>query len=451
MEQVLKNNLNQDQASGLIYGVDDKPPFTISFLLGLQHVFTMSSTLVLPVVIAREIGADYSVVQSLLCFTMIAAGLGTIIQAIKRGPIGSGYLCPNLAGPSYLSVSVEAAWLGGLPLMHGMTIIAGIFECFFSRIVHKLKKLFPTEITGLVVLMVAISLIPLGASKFVGIEYSGDAIKIQSVIIASITLLTMAGINIWSKGKLKLYCVLIGLAVGYLLSYFFGMLSESDFRIIDEARWFALPGQHANYFKFSFDLSLILPFIIVSLCASLKTFGNLTTCQKINDTRWKEVNMKNISKGLFADGIGVGIGGLLGGMAVDTSASNVGLSAATSATSRWIAYCAGGIIICLGFMPKLSSIFSIMPSPVMGAIVIFVTCFMIISGLQILLTSKTDVKKIFIIGISFVFGMSVIILPDLYRDLPSWLNPIFSSSLTLATFIAIILNQFFNINMKKRD
>ena len=30
---------------------------------------------------------------------MIAAGIGTILQSLKRGPVGSGYLCRNLVGP----------------------------------------------------------------------------------------------------------------------------------------------------------------------------------------------------------------------------------------------------------------------------------------------------------------------------------------------------------------
>jgi NCS2 family nucleobase:cation symporter-2 len=433
----------------IIYGIDDKPPLAVSALLGLQHVFTMSSTLVLPVVVAREIGLGFDVVQSLVCFSMIAAGIGTIIQSIKKGPVGSGYLCPSLCGPSYLSVSVQAAWVGGLPLMHGMTMVSGVFECLFSRVVHVLKRFFPTEITGLVVIMVAISLIPLGASKFVGIEYAGDAINLDILLVASITLFSMIGLNIWSKGKLKLYCVLIGLGIGYLLSYFSGIFTASDFNALNEAPWFALPGRHVERFKFAFSPSLILPFIVVSLCSSLKSFGNLTTCQKINDDNWKEVDMKNVGRGLFADAIGVAVGGFLGGMATDTSASNVGLSAATSATSRWIAFFAGGIFICLGFIPKLAAVFSVMPAPIMGAILIFVTCFMVVSGIQILVTSKMNVRKTFIIGISFVFGLSAAILPDLYSRIPSWLSPIFSSSLTLSTVLAIILNQVFNIGAKK--
>jgi xanthine permease XanP len=433
----------------LIYGLDDKPPWTISFILGLQHVFTMSSTLVLPVVIAREMGAGIDVVQSLVCFSMIAAGLGTVFQALRKGPIGSGYICPNLCGPSYLSVSVQAAWLGGLPLMHGMTIISGIFEMLFSRVIQKLRFLFPPEITGLVVLMVAVALIPLGTSKFVGIAYQGDAINLKGLSIAVVTLFSMIGFSIWGKGKLKLYCVLIGLGIGYVLSIASGVILQKDFTVFLHAPWFSLPGKGTKFLSYSFDWALVLPFMVVSLCQSLKSFGNLITCQKINDENWTAPDMKNVGKGLLASGLSVTLAGLFGGMATDTSASNVGLSAATSATSRYIAFYAGFIFVGLAFLPKLTAVFSVMPEPIMGAMIIFVTCFMIIQGIQILIGSSMNTRKTFVIGLSFIFGLSAIILPDLYSRLPSWLSPIFSSSLTLATVLAIILNQIFSIGAKK--
>lgn len=435
--------------ANLIYGLDDKPPWTISFIIGLQHVFTMSSTLVLPVVIGREMGAGIEVVQSLVCFSMIAAGLGTVLQALRRGPVGSGYICPNLCGPSYLSVSVQAAWLGGLPLMHGMTIISGIFEMLFSRVIQKLRFLFPPEITGLVVLMVAVALIPLGTSKFVGIAYAGDAINLKELFIAVVTLFSMIGFTIWGKGKLKLYCVLIGLGIGYMLSIATGVILQKDFNVFLHAPWFSLPGKGTKFLSYHFDWGLVLPFMVVSLCQSLKSFGNLITCQKINDEKWSTPDMKNIGKGLLASGMSVTMAGLFGGMATDTSASNVGLSAATSATSRTIGYFAGFIFVGLAFFPKLTAIFSLMPEPIMGALVIFVTCFMIIQGIQILIGSNMNTRKTFVIGLSFIFGLSAIILPDLYSRLPSWLSPVFSSSLTLATVLAILLNQIFHIGAKK--
>jgi NCS2 family nucleobase:cation symporter-2 len=99
------------------------------------------------------------------------------------------------------------------------------------------------------------------------------------------------------------------------------------------------------------------------------------------------------------------------------------------------------LFIILGFSPKLSALLSIMPAPVIGAIVVFVVCFMMISGLQIILTAKPDTRRIFVIGCALFFGLSLDIVPDLYANVTPWLRPLFESSLTLATVIAVILNQ----------
>ncbi len=435
--------------SNLIYGVNDKPPVLATLLLGVQHIFVMSSTIILPVVLIREIGGTFAEIKSVVSFSMIAAGLGTVLQALGKGIVGSGYLVPNLCGPSYLAVSLQAAWLGGLPLMRGMTIIAGIFEAAFSRIVHKIKFLFPTEITGLVVLMVAVKLIPLGASKFVGIVIPGDAIKPLYVVVSGLTLMTMAGLNIWSKGKIKLYCVLIGMVVGYALSVLTGILTLENFDYVFKDPLFAMPGIKGTYLQLKFSWQLVIPFLIVSLCGSLKSFGNLITAQKINTEGWKEPDMKNVENGLFADSLSVISSGVLGGMATDTSASNVGMSLATGATSRMIAFAAGILFIFLGFFPKIASIITIMPSPVMGAMLIFVASFMVLAGFQIILSRKLNTRRIFIIGVSFIFGISVDILPGLYASIPDCLRSVFGSSLTFSTMLAIILNQIFSIGARR--
>ncbi len=438
MEKVLRPD-------DLIYAVDERPPLAVLLVLALQHVFVMSSTLILPVVILQEIGGSFAEIRSVVSLSMIAAGIGTILQSLGRGCVGSGYLVPNLCGPSFLSVSVHAAWIGGLPLMRGMTIVAGLFELFFSRVISKLRVLFPVEITGLVVVMVAVMLVPLGASKFVGIDYAGDRIQPAVVLTATITLAIMIGVNVMSRGRLKLYSVLIGMAAGYLLSLLFGIISSVDLYNLMHAPLVDSPIRGLSDFKFSFDLSLLVPFLIVSLCGSLKTFGNLVIAQKANDASWEEANIGNIGNGLFADGLSVISAGLLGGMATDSSASNVGMSLATRATSRWIGFIAGALFILLAFFPQLSSLISIMPDPVMGAILIFVISFMVLSGLQIIIGSGIDTRKIFVIGVPFALGLSVDILPELYAHVPMWLAPLFESSLTLATLLAVALNQILRL------
>jgi NCS2 family nucleobase:cation symporter-2 len=433
--------------SNLIYGVDEKPPIVSTLLLALQHTFVMSSTLILPVVIVSEIGGTLDQVQSVVSYSMIAAGLATILQSLKKGPVGSGYLCPHLVGPSYLSASIQAAWLGGLPLLFGMTAVAGFFEALFSRVVRRLRVLFPTEVTGLVVVMVGIALVPLGTSKFLGIETEDAIIEAADVTVAAITLMLMIGLNIWSHGRLRLYCVLIGMVIGYLISYPLGILQSADLSRAWLAPFIALPDR--SHISWSFDVALLVPFIIASLASSLKTVGDLMTAQKVNDDAWVQADMKSISGGLLADGIGCMSSGVLGGLGVSTSSSNVGVSAATGATSRRIGLGAGCLFILLAFFPKLSALFSIMPQPVMGAILVFVTSFMVIAGIQIILTTKLDARKTFVIGISLIFGLSVDILPELYRNIHPWLRPLFSSSLTLSTILAIVLTQLFRIGSGK--
>ena len=287
--------------SNLIYGLEDRPPLSVLAALSIQHIFLMSSTLVLPVALVTEIGGSLAEVQATVAMTMLACGIGTILQAARWRGIGSGYLCPNLCGPNFFAASIGAAWLGGLPLMKGMTIVAGLVEVVFGRIAHRLAFLFPAEITGLVVFMVAFNLVPLGASKFLGVNYAGDPIQPKTFAIAAITLLVMVGINVWGSKQLKLYAILIGLVVGFGLSIGLGVLTSTDLRSVAEARWIGLPS-YDGMWSYSFRWSLVPLFVIVSICGALKSFGNLVLCEKANDSDWKQPDVERIGNGLVADG-----------------------------------------------------------------------------------------------------------------------------------------------------
>jgi NCS2 family nucleobase:cation symporter-2 len=431
----------------LIYGLEDKPPLADLLILGCQHIFLMSSTLVLPIVLVTEIGGTFDEVRSVIALTMIACGVGTIVQSLRCRFIGSGFVCPNLCGPNFFTASLEAAWVGGLPLLRGMTIVSGIAEAVFARFVQRLAFLFPPEITGLVVLMVAQGLITLGVSKFLGITFEGEPIQRDSVLIASASLLIMIGVNIWGRGNLRLYSVFLGFFAGYLLSVALGVLPLSKLAEVLSASWVALPFLE-NSFELAFDWSLVPIFVIVSITGALKSFGNLIMCEKVNDEKWQAPDMRRISNGLVADSFAVTASGLLGGMASDTSASNVALTKASGATSRRIAYVAGGLFILLAFMPKVSGLLSAMPSPVMGAVLIYVSSFMIVSGMQIILGSGMDTRKTFVIGIPLIFGLSLDIAPSLFADVPQALRSLFESPLTLSTVMAVLLHQLLRIGVR---
>jgi NCS2 family nucleobase:cation symporter-2 len=259
----------------------------------------------------------------------------------------------------------------------------------------------------------------------------------------------MIGPTVWGKGKLKLYPVLIGLLVGYLLAYFFGVFQTERLQEMLAAPIISLPRKvHTGW---SFDLALLPAFLIASLASTLKSVGDLTLCQKINDADWKRTDMQSVSGGIFAGAIGTGLSGLLGGIGQSTFSSNVGLSLATGATSRSIAIPCGILMILLAFLPKLAAFFAVMPDPVMGAILIYVACYMILAGIQVITSRMLDARRTFVVGIALIFGLSVDMVPGLYRDVPDLIQPLFSSSLAISTVLVVVLNLLFRIGITRRQ
>ena len=437
--------------ANLIYGVDDKPPLSTTLILGFQHVMILFISVILPAIVIGEMGDSISkeTAQSFISLTMIAGGIVTILQAIKKGPLGSGYLSPSVSGPSYLSASLLAVHSGGLSLLFGMTGFVGLVEVLLSRFMQKLRFLFPPEVTGTVVTLVGLVMISISVKNLVGINHFDTVSQPSEVIVGLATLAIMIGLNVFSKGKLKLYGILIGIGAGYLLAFFFGLLNSKSIEQINSASLFGIP--YIENMHWDFDPAFIIPFTVAALCSTLKTVGDIATCQKINDADWKRVDMKTASGGIFADGLGGVIPGLIGGFGQSTSSSNIGLSLATGATSRRIAYVVGILFILLAFLPKLANVFIIMPKPVMGATLIFAVSFMIVQGLQIMTSRMLDARKIFIIGASLIFGLSADMVPEIYQNVPHWIQPLFSSSLSLGSVTAVFLNLVFRIGISKHS
>ncbi|MFX4261331.1 uracil-xanthine permease family protein [Pelotomaculum propionicicum] len=433
----------------IIYGVDEKPPFVTTLMLAIQHILLLSGSLIFPVLIVQSINGPSEIIQGMVSMSMIAGGAGTIFQALKGRPIGSGYLAPEGGSEPYLPGAFLAVQTGGYPLLFGMTIIAGVFQGLIARIIKRIRFLFPPEVTGVVVFMVGASIIPVSVRLFLGIDgIAASEIALPSFIVGVITFAAIVGTNIWGKGNLRQYCMIIGIIIGYILAYFFGLFTPANFKQLSESSFLALP--YVGYIGWSFDIAVLAPFLIAAICASLKCIGDLTTCQKINDANWKRPDMDNISKGILAESAKTMFGALIGGLAHTTCSANIGLSLATGATSRIIAYVAGGIFILMAFFPKVAAFFAIMPQPVMGATLIFCVAFMLLSGIQIIMSRMIDIRKTIVIGTSIIFGVSVDMTPGLYSNVSAALQPLCSSSLTLATITVLLLNLIFRIGIAQK-
>jgi len=432
--------------ANLIYDVDDVPPRSVQIGAAFQHVLVMSVGWIYVMLAVSAIGGTSAEAQSLIRMSMIASGIATIVQA-WRG-VGNGYLCPLTCSLTYLAPMVMAGQQGGYSLMFGMVLLAGVASMLLSRLVYRLRFLFPPEVTGLMVTMSGLQLVAFGCPRFLGYTSAGSKMNSHALLVGVITLVSMIIPTIYTRWKLHLFPMIIGVLSGYIAAFALDDFHWSSLTRQMPASFLSIP-ERIGY-HLSFSLILLPPFLIAALAATLKTVGDTTLCQKVNDASWKRIDMASVRGGVFANGLGSVLSGLLGGMAQNTASSSIGLSVGSGTASRAVALPLGLLVIGLAFFPRLAVLISAMPGPAVGAILIYSACFIVLGGLQVLSSRMLDARRIFAVGIAFIFGLSVEIAPELYRPVPAVLHPIFNSSTSLATVLVVILSVLFRIGLAKQ-
>jgi NCS2 family nucleobase:cation symporter-2 len=431
--------------TNLSYWLDEKPPLGVTALSGLQHVGLVSIFLLVPVIACRLAGLAPEKIVDVLSLSMLVMAAGPVLQGLGRGGVGSGYLLPPIFAAPYLPAATLALKAGGLPLMFGMTIFAGAVEMLVSRLFRPLRPFFPPEVAGFVVVMIGVTIGMLGFRGVFG--GGGSAPNSASLGVAVFTLALIISLNIWTRGAAKLFCALIGMVAGYVAAVVLGVVPAADLARLRAEPLLRLPG--ASHLGWAFDASLMVPFAVAAVAASLRAMGDVTICQKTNDAAWVRPDMRTISGGALANGLCTALAGLVGTIGCNTSTSNVGLAAATGVTSRRVAYAIGAIYLLLAFVPMGATVFVIMPGAVMGAVLVFASCLIFINGITIITSRMLDTRRTFVIGLSFMLGLAVDILPGVFAGLPPALRQFSGSSLLLGTFSALVLNVVFRLGVKR--
>jgi NCS2 family nucleobase:cation symporter-2 len=264
-------------------------------------------------------------------------------------------------------------------------------------------------------------------------------------LVAVITLMSMAGFTIWGKGKSRLYSVVIGMAIGCSAALVTGIWGRQQIVHILQEPLLSIP--RTGGAGIAFSPALLLPFFVAMISSMLKTMGDITTCQKINDQNWARPDLKSVSRGILACGIANVLSGTIGALGQSVSSSNIGVSIATGAASRRIGYTTGALLIVLAFLPKLAAFFVFLPLPVIGAVQIFAASFMVLAGISIMTSRMMDSRKTFVIGFSIFIGLGIGGHAEVLKQIPHWLVPLFQSHLAVATLCVLTLNLIFRIGM----
>lgn len=431
--------------ANIVYGLNESPPFHVSAFNGVQYVGLIAINLVYPLLVFRAADTSVQRVGSLLAIGMLVLGAATFLQARRVGPIGSGYMCPATFTATYLGPSLLAVEIGGLPLLFGMTLFAGVLEIALAPLLNRLRPIFPPEVSGLVIFVIGLSGGIAGLRAMLGDKAA--PVSMAEWGIAAVTLGAMIAFNVWGTGISRMLCALIGLLIGYSAAVLAGLLAGDSVRSISDAAWVGLPG--LGHLSWSFEMSMVMPFAIAAVAAAMKAVGTIAVCQRMNDADWVRPEMRSITRGVLADGASTALAGAVGALGTNTSTPAVGLAAATGVASRNVAYATGAIFLLLGLFPKLTVLLAVMPRPVVVASLLFAVTFIMINGLQVMSSRMLDARRTLVVGLAIVAGSAIEVFPALAATAPAAARPLIGSSLVFSTLIALLLNAVLRIGIKK--
>jgi xanthine permease XanP len=208
-----------ERPKDLIYALDERPPALQLLALGFQHTLVICPYLVMVALVTGAAKLPHDPARNAMALAMVAVAFLTVLQSLRLGWVGSGYLCPPVVSAIYLPSSMAAATSFGFPVVCGMVMFAGGCEALMAHFVRRLRKLFPAVVSGVVIIAVGLELGKIG----MGVLLEGEA---RTFVTGLCVLVTMTALAIWAKGLPKLLCALIGILVGYAIAAWLGVFPQ---------------------------------------------------------------------------------------------------------------------------------------------------------------------------------------------------------------------------------
>jgi len=439
---------NNDQLD-LVYGLNDRPAPFVSFLAALQHLLAIIVPIVTPgLLICLALGVSREETNMILSMSLVISGVATFLQCKKVGPLGAGLLIVqgtsfNFIGPI---IGIGSAMVAaGTPVNQVMAaifgvVIAGSFiEMGVSHILPWIKTLITPLVTGIVVLLIGLTLIKEGLISMGGgyqamqdqTFASSDNLIMSCTVLAIIILLNRIQV-IWIKSS----AILIALIVGYILAGFMGHLNFSG---LNETPLVQIPTP--MHFGLSFSWSLFIPMAFIYLVTSLEAIGDITATSKIsnqavNGPQW----MQRIKGGVLVNGANSLLAGLFNTFPSSVFAQNNGVIQLTGVASRYVGIWIAVLLILLGLFPAVAGIIQAVPQAVLGGAVMVMFGAVAASGINILSGIHLDRRALLIIAISLALGLGVAQVPQILEHLPELFKNIFSSGVATGGLAALILN-----------
>ena len=431
------------------YQADEKPPTLLAATMGLQYATLCVAGIVLtPAIIVRAAGCSDEYLAWAVFGAIFVSGITTILQAQRLWRIGAGYILLMGTSGAFIAVSIAALSAGGPVLLAKLVIVSSLFQFLLSARLLLLRRLFTTTVTGTVIMLISVSVMPIVFDQLTQVPESAP--RAAGPISFAVAIVVMVAFGLRATGMWRLWAPVAGVVAGSIVAAPLGLY---EFERVAEAAWIGAPVGGWPGFDLTFGPSFwaLLPgFVIVTLIGAVETIGDSVGIQRVSWRVPRAPDYRAVQGAVAADGLGNLLSGLAGTVPNTTYSSSISVTELTGVASRRVGIWIGVIFIGLAFLPKALALVLAIPGPVAGAYLLVLISVLFVLGARIAGQGGLDYRKALVIGVSFWIGVGFendLIFSD---QLGGWAASILGNGMTAGGLTAICLTAFLELTRPRR-
>ena len=386
------------------FEADDKPPLPLTAGLGLQFaVLAIAGVVLTPAIVVRAAGGTDAYLTWAVFAAAAISGISTILQAVRLGRIGAGYVLLMGTSGAFIAVCVTALTDGGPGLLASLVVASSLFQFLLATKLSLFRRLLTPTVAGTVVMLIAVTVMPLIFDMVTASPEGSAAASAPLSALAAMGVIIVIALK--ARGSLRLWAPVIGIVAGSIVAALFGLY---DFDRVTEAGWIGLPDGGWPGFDFSFGAEFwgLLPaFIFVTLIGAVETIGDSVAIQRVSWRRPRAVDYRAVQGAVAADGTGNLLSGLAGTVPNTTYSTSISITELTGVAARRVGVAIGISFIVMAFVPKLLALVLAIPDAVVAAYVTVLLALLFVVGMKIVIADATDYRRGLIAGFSFWIGV----------------------------------------------
>ena len=442
-------NETAGERSSVRYEPDDKPPKLLAFGLGLQlTILCVGGVVLTPAIVVRAAGGSDTYLTWAVFAAVAVCGITTVVQAVRVGRIGAGYVLLMGTSGAFIAVSVGALAMGGPAMLATLVVISALFQFALAARLSLLRRILTPTVAGTVIMLIAVTVMPIVFDTLKDVPES--AAPVAAPISALATVLVIIGLALKATGALRLWAPVIGVVVGSVVAGLFGLY---DVASVAGAAWIGVPSAGWPGFDLSFGpvfWALLPAFVFVTLVGAIETIGDGAAIQRVSWRRPRAVDFRAVQGAVSADGAGNLLSGIAGTVPNTTYSTSVAVTELTGVGARSVGVAIGAIFLGLAFLPKVLAAVLAIPGPVAAAYITVLLAMLFVTGMKMVVQDGVDYRKGLVVGISFWAGVgfqSGVVFPEYFSQVAGGL---LQNGMTAGGLVAILMTLFMEVTAPRR-